>query len=716
MSKISRRDFLKMTGMGAATAAILTGCGPASRYVVRQPYVDMPEYNQTGESTYYATTCRECPAGCGLVVRTREGRALKVEGNPAHPVNQGKVCPRGLTSLQGLYNPDRIQGPRKNAQRGAKEFQKLDWDTTISTVKEALQQPPDQVAFLLGLGSDHLNDLVNEITSTLGASSTVRYGALGMFEGRATLVEATRRAFGKTAFPLFDISEADVTFAFGANFLETWLSPLTYSKAYGKMRQGKPNHRGYLVVFEARQSLTAGNADEWIPIVPGTDGLVAGALAALVAVRRGISVPSMFTNASSILASEASGVSIAKLEHLADLLSGAQRPLVLPGGGALAQRQGLTNAEAILELNRMLDNLGKPGGVFLTPGEPMISSISNIQTLVDQMKAGQVKTLFIHGCNPLFELPPALGFSAALGKVTTVISFSSFPDETALQSDYVLPDHTFLEGWGYQRVMPGSDRLTYSSFQPVVVPLYDTRSTVDVLLAAIKAIGGNLATQVNYSDEVDFLQKKILPLIQEPNAPYVAPEILTFWSLFLQHGGYWKTKPALEIPGERPTDTPPLEPQGKPEPVSEGRFFLVTYTTQMGDGSGANRPWLQETPDPTTSVMWNSWVEIHPKTAADLGIEDDDILKISSGSGEVEAIVYKYPAIRPDTVAIPFGQGHSALGRYAEGRGCNPASILEIKLNEAGDLALGSTQVKITPTGRKGKLARMENRTGVYGE
>src|SRR4030042_1552706 len=109
--KISRRDFLKVTGVGAVAAAVMTGCGPISRYVVREPYPKMPEYTYNGQSTYYATTCQECPAGCGIVVRTMQGRALKIEGNPNHPVNLGKTCARGQVALQGLYNPDRIRNP-----------------------------------------------------------------------------------------------------------------------------------------------------------------------------------------------------------------------------------------------------------------------------------------------------------------------------------------------------------------------------------------------------------------------------------------------------------------------------------------------------------------------------------------------------------------------------------------------------------------------------
>ena len=146
--KISRRDFLKLASVGAATTAVLTGCGPASRYVVREPYMKMPEYTYNGLSTYYATTCRECAAGCGLIVRTMQGRAIKVEGNASNPVNLGKTCARGQATLQGLYNPDRIASPTKQG-RGS-DVSQLDWDVAIQTVSDALKNNnPSEIAFLV---------------------------------------------------------------------------------------------------------------------------------------------------------------------------------------------------------------------------------------------------------------------------------------------------------------------------------------------------------------------------------------------------------------------------------------------------------------------------------------------------------------------------------------------------------------------------------------
>jgi anaerobic selenocysteine-containing dehydrogenase len=702
--KITRRDFLKLAGSGIAATAVLTGCGPAARYVVRKPYTDMPEFNQTGLNTFYATTCRECPAGCGMIVRTKEGRAVKAEGNAEHPVNRGKLCSRGLTAVQGLYNPDRIKGPFKRTKRGDKAIQNLDWDSAVKIVQDAFQQNnPASIGFLMGLAPDHLYDLISEFMKMLSGPAPVRYGALGMFEGRATLIQAAKDVFGMSSYPFFDIAGAEVVFSFGANFLETWLSPLAYSRGFSEMRKGKFGRRGHIVIFEPRMSVTSGSADEWVPIIPGSEGILASALFKRVAELKG-QIASGFDNANLKDAANASGIAVEKLEELAKMFAESKSALAIPGGSAAAHANGLSAVKMILALNALVDNLGKQGGVFLLPEETTSNPAHEIAVLIDQMKKGQIKVLFIHGINPVFELPAALGFKEALANVPTVISFAPFEDETALVSDYVLPDHTPFESWGYQRMLAGSNRTILSAAQPVVVPLYNTKAAADVLLAAANG-------KLPYSDEVDFIQKKLVPYLQKANGTFSAPEIFTFWTQWIQKGGWWTIEAELKKPSKFSMPSTPQD-----SPIGRGdHLYLVVYPTQMGDGNGANRPWLQETPDPMTTVMWGSWVEINPETAKTLGIQDDDVIEISSPAGSIQTSVYLYPAIRPDTIAIPFGQGHSALGRFAAGRGCNPAAILTAIENEAGDLAYGDTLVTLKKAGSRRPLARLESRAGVYG-
>jgi anaerobic selenocysteine-containing dehydrogenase len=570
----------------------------------------------------------------------------------------------------------------------------------------------------VGLAPDHLFDLVSDLTGAIGAPAPLRYGVLSAFEARATLVQAAEAVLGESRLPFFDLANADFAISFSSNFLETWLSPLAYTRGYSRMR--KQEKRGYLVQFEPRMSQTAANADEWIPLKPGTEGLVALAIGRLAAEVGGGALPRAFVDVDVAAIAEESGVPVETLLHVAELFERAERPLAIPGGAALGQSNGLASAEAVLALNALAGNFARPGGVFLSPVPPNVdeyhrpANLQEMAAFVEQLKAGAVQVLFIHGVNPLFELPKALGFEDALKSVPLVISFATFPDETALQADYIFPEHHGLESWGYQRIAVGADRATLSGAQPVVVPFHNTRATADVLLAASAAVGGELTAALPFTDEVAFMQAKLQPLVENKDANFNAAEINTFFAYFQQLGGWWGNQIGLTVPA--PNTLNNAMTVAAPEFEGEGEFVLLPFVSPVLAESGANKPWLQEVPDPTTTVMWNSWVEINPEVGHELGLENDDVVRIVSEAGALEVPVYLYPAIRPDTIAIPFGQGHTAYGRYAQGRGVNPFDLLGLKFNEAGDLAFASMKVKIEKTGMKRLLSRLESKIGVYGE
>jgi anaerobic selenocysteine-containing dehydrogenase len=728
--KISRRDFLKLATAGAATTAVLTGCGPASRYVVREPYMEMPEYTYNGLSTYYATTCRECAAGCGLVVRTMQGRALKVEGNANNPVNLGKTCARGQATLHGLYNPDRIENPIQQGRSAQLAAATLTWDNALQIVADALKDNnPSEIAFLMGLAPDHLFDLVLDLARSIGAPVPLRFGALGMFESRATLSRAAENVLGQAAMPFFDLANADIVLSFGANFLETWLSPVAYTRDFSRMRRGNPKRRGYFIHFEPRMSQTASKADEWIPLRPGTEGLVALAIGRLAAEAKGGPIPRAFANVNPLDVASISGVKLATLEAVARHIVESQSPLAIPGGAALGQSNGLSTAEAVLALNALTDSFGRT--VFLSPLSPTQdayhrpASAQEMTDFIAKMKDGGVKVLFVHGVNPIFELPRSFGFADALAAVPQVISFATFPDETALASDYIFPDHHGLESWGYQRIATGVSQSVLSGAQPVVSPFYNTRATVDVLLAAVQLAGGKFAQALPFADEVEYIQGKLSSLVGRADGSFFAPEINSFAAYFQQHGGWWKNAPELMVPSSSSSALGRILDPGVAEFAGEGEFFFLPFVSPTLGEAGANKPWLQELPDPTTTVMWNTWVEINPETAHELHLENDDVIRIISEAGVVEAPVYLYPAIRPDAIAMPFGQGHTAYGRYATAldkdgnvipRGANPADVLSVRFNEAGDLAFAGMKVRLEKTGRKQILSRLESRIGVYGE
>lgn len=724
-NSLSRREFLKLLKVGGATTIALSGCGRLSRKVVRRPYREMPEYQLPGERVHYATACQECPAGCGLVVRTVEGRAIKVEGKEDHPVNHGGTCSRGQAAVQGLYDPDRFQGPVQQAQRGSGEYQPVNWSQAVETISGMLgDMDPQEAVFLMGLTKDHVYDFFYTLSQALGTRAPYRIGALGLFEARATLAAAAGQLFGKASIPYFDLSQADVALSFGANFTETWLSPVAYSHAYGEMRQGQPTRRGLLFHFESRMSQTGANADKWIPIKPGSEGAVALVIGKIAAQVNGETAPEAFARADVDQVAQQAGIPVQMLQEIGELYGEADRKVALPGGQALAHSNGYENALSILTLNSISTEGKDQGGMVFIPQAPVneevpgaYHSLQDVQELINIMNEGQIETLFVYGVDPLFELPEGIGLRSAMENISSIISFSSFKNDTALMADYVFPDHTSLESWGYQKHITASDRVVLSGSQPVVGPLHNTESTIDVFLSAIEDVGGELREAVPFTDEVEYLQDSVQALMTESGV-LEADVIEGFWSKFLQNGGWWARHSDLETAQiEQPLDDNFQISDGSiVGEDSQGELFLNVYPLPtLGDGQGANRPWLQETPNAMTTVMWNIWVEIHPEKAHELGIKNGDVLEVTSSQGSIEAVAYLYPGIRPDTIAIPYGQGHKALGRYAEGRGDNPLAVLQVSTNQAGDMAYGDTRVSVRRTGESKSLSRYENKEGVYG-
>jgi anaerobic selenocysteine-containing dehydrogenase len=466
-------------------------------------------------------------------------------------------------------------------------------------------------------------------------------------------------------------------------------------------------------------------ADHWVPIRPGTEGLVAGALLQIIA-EEGLGPPERAAQAQALAGdldvgsvAAASDVSAEELANLAHTFASADRPLAIPGGTLAGTDHGLEALAAVQALNLIAGTAGEPGGWVLSPASPSEAvlspdpaAFSDVQALVDRMRAGQIQVLLVHGANPAYDLPEQAGFADALANVPFVVSFAPVVDETAVWADLILPDRTYLEGWGYALASPGFDLPVVGSQQPVVNPVFDSRSTADVLLTVARGIPA-AAEALPWPHEVAFLKETVDQL--GPGAAG-GSDTDVLWARFQQKGGWWPASPpAPEVPAAAsplPIDVTPPAYQG-----AEGEFpyFLYLYPSSLlGDGRGAGHPWLQGSPDPMTTISWQTWVEIHPDTAEQLGVQDGDLVQVTSPQGEVEAPVYVYPAIRPDTIAIPFGQGHSDYGRYARDRGSNPIQLLGSQTDASGtSLAWTTLRARVHPTGEKVDLALFENKVGV---
>lgn len=735
--RITRRQFIQMSGL-TGTAMAVSGCTiNLQRHETLEPYVVPPEEALPGENVWYASTCRQCQAGCGIIVRVSNGRARKIEGNPQHPLNRGKLCARGEAGLQVLYNPDRLRNAVRNDARGAAgeaaaggglKATPLPWDDVLGQVADRVKAAKaGGVAFLGTAVPDSLAAIVGPFLKALGGPAPVFYDVQGAYGGRGTLARLTGRFFGTgPSLPFFDLANSDVVFSFGANLAETWLSPVAYGRAYGAMRGGALGKRGYLVQIEPRMSATAVVADEWVPAAPGTEGLVALAIGKIM-VAQGLGAAKnspyagLFSGVDVANVASLSGVSEERLTKLAQVFGKFARPTAIPGAAVAGQTNSAEAMTAILALNALAGHVsGSTSAFYLTPpaADPMFamtpdSTFADVQALIAAMKAGQVDVLFIYG-NPSHDLPGAVGFAEALRNVPFVVSFSSDVDETALGADLILPDHTYLESWGYQVVTPPGDRPAISGQQPVVTPLYDTRATTDVFLGLATRLGGPVKQALPWLNTVEFMKATMAKLVRK-SAPYDTKNADTAWGGWRQYGGYWPSTAERLAPKSAPTlPTTLAVPMAEFDGGPEYPYLLYPYpSVTLGTGAGASQPWLQEAPDPMTTAAWDTWVEINPETAKKLGVKHDDVVKLTSPHGSISAIVYVYPGIRPDVFAVPLGQGHLAMGRFAQGRGANAAALLGPLTTSDGELAWGATRVKVEKLNRQRVLPRIESNVGV---
>jgi anaerobic selenocysteine-containing dehydrogenase/Fe-S-cluster-containing dehydrogenase component len=684
-----RRDFLKVLGVTGAGAG-LVGCS-TDKVEKLIPYVTPPEEITPGVATWYTTTCGECAAGCGAWVKTREGRAIKVEGNPNHPVSQGALCSRGHSSLQGLYDPDRLEGPMR---REGEDFVPISWEEAESILAAGLESAGSNSLLVSGRSGPSLSRLQEELADALGGNRVV-YDPLS----DAPLREANRIAFGVDQVPTFDFESAGVILSFGADFLETWLSPVEHGRGFARATGTDEDHEKARFVFVGpRLSLTGQNADEWVPVAPGSEGLVALALAHIVARDGGDAGPysELLQAYDPESVASLTGLEASELEELAATFV-SEGPGLAVGPGVSGQGRNATATNlAVLLLNAVAGNVGQtifPGAGHLSSPAPAAGDLADaIQT----MAAGNVQAVLLHRTNPAYSLPPASGFVTALANVPFKAAISDRLDETARLADLVLPDRHFLESWGDANPRPGVWTIQQPTMQPV--PHFDSRSSGDILLGVARQIGFDLGSETFH----DYLRAAWSDLHAAAGSPDGTFEV--FWRRTLREGIAQfpvevTAQPVLQAP-DRPLafEVPELE--------GDGLALLVTPSSRFGDGDAANRPWLQELPDPVSKIAWHSWVEINPETAAEQGVGRGDIVRVISPYGEVELPVWTYPGIRRDAVAISMGTGHTSFGRYADGRGVNPMGLLPAEIEQpSGALVHLATRVQISPTGNRRRLA-----------
>jgi anaerobic selenocysteine-containing dehydrogenase len=729
---MKRRDFLKVAPTAGAASLILDGCGKPQQLI---PLLVSPDEFVPGEEGWVHSLCQSCSAGCGLNVRVMQGESVrivngqqkrvkavmakKIEGNPDHPISMGGTCSRGQASIQALYHPDRIQGPLKlSGPRGSGQYQSISWKDGLGRLVAELRQQqtnPQAVAILTGRKP---RGTIGTVLERFAAG----YGTTNVFShdpfDPAPVRKAMELTTGSARLPVVDFANAHYLLSFNANLFETFLSPVHYIHSYGVFRQGRPGIRGKFVQAEPRLSQTAACADEWLPIRPGTEGLLALSIAHVIVaeqlhdkefVSQGTSG---FAEWSSALANYAPETIAPQVDVKADVIArvarefATRRPSV-----AIGDSRDVQSLVAINALNALVGAYGKPGGILMdaeSAAPPEAPADHDILSLLTGAGGNQVKTLLVLDSNPLFTLPEQDKLRAALGGVPFVASFSSFLDETSVMADLILPNHVPLERWIDDVPEPGVGFPVRTLAQPVVQPRWDTRDTGDILLDVAKALGGKSAEALPFGNMAAAV-KDSFKAVHALNAGNVTDDDFNaFYKKVTAAGGWWNPRSAEnkgqwakgKIQFVAPETSPaPRAPAGD---ASQFPFVLHVYSSQaFSDGRTAHLPWLQEMPDPMTTVMWGSWVEVNPQTAAKLGVHDGDVLTVTSPQGSLELPAYIYPGLRPDVLAIPVGQGHTQYGRYAAGRGANPLKLLASALDQtSGAVVQTSVRVSAAKTGR----------------
>lgn len=593
---ISRRGFLALTGTSGATLA-LSGCQPSR-------IADLLEFTETGQRVppgpekWVTALCAQCGGGCSIRVRTVGGRAVNITGNPLYPVNRTGVCPKGLTGLQALYNPDRIRTPlRRVGERGEGRWEPVSWEEAIESVagklREIRAQAPHGVVFLSGETRGIMDALISRFCRAYGTPNDIR-AVPASIEGQQLTRYCSQGTYGSFAY---DFDRTNYVLSFGAPLLDGYVSPVRMLRAYGQLREGRGDTKGTIVQIEPRLSVTAAKADEWVAINPGTEGALALGIAYILIRenlydRRFIKrhtfgfedwedadgkehvgfETSVLRNYNTDKVSRITGVPVATILRIAKSFA-TRKPAVALAD--LGSTNALYSLLAIHALNAMVGSIDVPGGVVFPEPPPLtlpdveLDTVAQrgsaqprldgpppphfplarhkVSALADAIAAGkpyEAAALLLYQANPGFSSPQPGRFLEAFEKVPFIVSFASFVDESTAYADLVLPNHVYLERWQDDAAPPDVPYTLFGIGQPAVAPVHDTRHTGDVLMQIAQAMGGPVAKAFPWADYPAVLRESAAAIHKLRRGAIVEKFVETSWTALLEQRGWWS--PAYE--------------------------------------------------------------------------------------------------------------------------------------------------------------------------
>ncbi len=665
----SRRDFLKMMGFGLA-AASLAACEAPVRKAI--PYLNKPVDVDPGIPNYYASTFMNGGDYCSVVVKTREGRPIKVEGNSKSPISKGKTSARVEASVLSLYDQERLTDP----QIGDQKVSWQDLDNQVKTKLESIASSGGQTRIVT-------KTIISPSTKAALAAFQERYPNIEVVTYDAISVSGMLRAnemtFGKRALPTYHFDKAKTIVSFSADFIGTWINPTQFAADFAKTRKVKAEKldMSRLFVIESNLSLTGANADYRLPVKPSKEGLIVADLYNAVASKAGAAT----------LGTPKSGNEAFVKRMAEDLWNAKGSSLVVSGSNDTAI-QVIVNA-----INDLLGAYGNTVDMNVSAYYKQ-GDDEAMTKFVNDLSAGQIDGVIFYNCNPVYDHPLGSKIKEGIGKANLKLSTSERLDETASLAEYIAPDNHYLESWNDAMPVDGH----YSLAQPTIRNLFNTRQAQDSFLnwAGVKESYYDFIR--NYWQENIFAQQSSELLFD------------TFWDKCLYDGVYqlsFENPGAVSFQADISTAGAAI---GRRYKNDNQEMELVMYEKiGLGDGSEANNPWLQEMPDPISKACWDNYLTVSQKWAAGNGVtmvESKTVLAtLTVGDQSIKLPVLVQPGQAEGTMGLAIGYGREKAGKVANGVGVNAYPFMTM---DKGTAYMIANNVKVEVSGESYQIAQTQ--------
>ncbi|WP_026631754.1 TAT-variant-translocated molybdopterin oxidoreductase [Dyadobacter alkalitolerans] len=667
-----RRDFLKVLGFGMAAVSLAACEAPVKKAI---PYVNKPEGEFPTIANWYASTYAEGGDYASILVKTREGRPVKIESNSLSKTSFG-VSARAHASLLGLYDNEKLKGPKKGSDT------KISWDAVDKEILDQLTKISAQGGAIRILSSTIMSpstkSVIADFTTKYPTTTHVMYDA----NSSSAILKGNELSFGKAVFPSYDFSKAKVIVGIDADFLGTWVSPDTFSAQFAETRRLGSDKEGKKEMsrhyqFEAILSVTGSNSDYRTAVKPSQLGLVAAALYNKVAAKLGGSPIST------------AAINVPNLDKAAaDLVAAKGQALVV---------SGINDASVQVVINALNGLLGSYGTTINLdkPANYRQGNDVAMNGLVDEVKSGKVAALILFGANPVYDHPRGAELAAALPQVSLSVSFNDRADETSSLLKYICPAPHYLESWNDAEPVAGS----YSLGQPAISMIFSTRQAQVSLLK-----WAGLPT--DYHEYVKAYWKKNV-YTQGGTGDFEK-----FWIKSL-HDGVYDVPATLMASGATFSGDLSAAAAGiakKYKASTSGIELALFENVGLGNGFAANNPWLQELPEPVTKACWDNHACVSQKTAADLSLAQGDVVKVDIKGKAVEVPVIIQPGLANGTVAIAIGFGREKAGKSANGVGKN---VYPLAAFADGYLTFAPGEVTVSKTGDTREIAQTQTHNTV---